>query len=196
MISSILLAAGMSTRMGEPKALLDWGGEPLICYQVRQLIEAGVDEVIVVLGYRADDISRQMRHLKCRIMINPRYHMGRATSLRIGAKAVNRDASAIVIENVDSPRSAEFLRALLAAHGTNGVITRPVFDGRHGHPIVVNGNLREDLLRVEDETGGLHAVIEAHRADLLDMASDASCEVDFNTPEEYQAARRYFGIPV
>ncbi|MYK25863.1 MAG: NTP transferase domain-containing protein, partial [Dehalococcoidia bacterium] len=50
MISSILLAAGMSTRMGQPKALLDWGGEPLICYQIRQLQEAGVDEVVVVLG--------------------------------------------------------------------------------------------------------------------------------------------------
>ena len=50
MISSILLAAGMSTRMGEPKALLDWGGEPLIRYQIRQIQEAGVDEVALVLG--------------------------------------------------------------------------------------------------------------------------------------------------
>ncbi len=196
MISSIVLAAGMSTRMGEPKALLDWGGEPLICYQVRQLLDAGVDEVIVVLGHRADDISRQMRHLKCRIMLNPRYHMGRATSLRIGARAVNRDASAILIENVDAPRSAEFLRPLLAAHVADGVITRPVFDGRHGHPVVVNGNLRDELLKVDDETGGLRSVIEAHRGEIVDVPSDASCEVDFNTPQEYEAARRYFGIPV
>ncbi len=182
--------------MGEPKALLDWGGEPLICYQVRQLLDAGVDEVVVVLGFRADDISRQMRHLKCRIMLNPRYHMGRATSLRIGARAVNRDASAILIENVDAPRPAEFLRPLLTAHAADGVITRPVFDGRHGHPIVVNGNLRDELLAVSDETGGLHSVVEAHRGEIVDVPSDGSCEVDFNTPEEYEAARRYFGIPV
>jgi len=182
--------------MGQPKALLDWDGEPLICYQVRQLLEAGVDEVVVVLGHRADDISRQMRHLKCRIMLNPRYHMGRATSLRIGARAVNRDASAILIENVDSPRPAAFLKSLLAAHGTDGVITRPVFDGRHGHPIVVSGKLRDEVLRVEDATGGLQSVVDAHRADIVDVPSDASCEIDFNTPEEYEAARRYFGIPV
>lgn len=182
--------------MGQPKALLDWGGEPLICYQVRQLLEAGVDEVVVVLGHQADDISRQMRHLKCRVMVNPRFHVGRATSLRIGAKAVNRDANAILVANVDSPRSAEFLRALLAAHGTDGVITRPTFDGRHGHPIVVSGKLREEMLEVSDETGGLRAVIEAHCGEIVDMPSDSSCEIDFNTPDEYQAARRHFGIPV
>ncbi|MBK7725004.1 MAG: NTP transferase domain-containing protein [Dehalococcoidia bacterium] len=59
MISGIILAAGTSTRMGRPKALLDWGGQPLVCYQVRQLQEAGCDEVIVVLGHKADNISRR-----------------------------------------------------------------------------------------------------------------------------------------
>ena len=196
MISGIILAAGMSTRMGEPKALLDWGGQPLICYQVRQLQEAGVDEVIVVLGYRADDVQRQMRQLKCRVMLNPRYQMGRAASLRIGAKAANRDADAILILNVDSPRPAAFLKSLIEAHKPDSVITRPVFQGRHGHPIVVNGGLRPELLAVEDNSGGLRAVVEAHRSEINDLPSDASCEVEFNTPEEYEAARRFFGVLV
>src|SRR5688572_3577180 len=93
-ISSIVLAAGQSTRMGQPKALLDWGGEPLIAYQVKQLKEAGVDEVVVVLGYRSDDIHRKIGSLPCRVMLNARYQMGKANSLRIGAKAVDRDADA------------------------------------------------------------------------------------------------------
>jgi CTP:molybdopterin cytidylyltransferase MocA len=103
MISSILLAAGMSTRMGEPKALLDWGGQPLVCYQVQQLQEAGADEVVVVLGHRADDIQRKMKSVKCRVMLNALFHAGRAGSLRIGAKAANREAEAIVILNIDQP---------------------------------------------------------------------------------------------
>src|SRR5437660_3614492 len=101
MISSIVLAAGMSNRMGEPKALLDWGGEELVNWQVRQLKEAGVDEVIVVIGHMADPIRRRMKRADCRVMLNPRYQMGRAGSLRIGAKAVNRDTEAILIINVD-----------------------------------------------------------------------------------------------
>lgn len=48
------------------KALLDWGGMPLICYQVRQLREAGTDEVIVVLGHRSDEINRRMWRENCR----------------------------------------------------------------------------------------------------------------------------------
>ena len=71
MISGILLAAGMSTRMGEPKALLDWGGEPLARYQIRQLREAGADEVIVVLGHRGDDIHRELRGLEYRGVTTP-----------------------------------------------------------------------------------------------------------------------------
>lgn len=190
MISSIVLAAGLSTRMGEPKALLDWGGEPLIAYQVRQLLEAGVDEVVVVLGYRADEISREIRHLPLRIMLNPRFQMGRAGSLRIGAKAVNRDAETIVISNVDQPRSAEFIKALLDAHakGTS-VATQPVYEGHGGHPVVVSGNLRAELLAASDDTDGLRGVLEAHQGEIQDVPSDASALVDINTPQDYEDAR-------
>ena len=111
--------------MGQTKALLDWGGEPLVCYQVRQMEEAGCDEVIVVLGHRADDVSRQMRTLTCRTMLNPRYQHGRAGSVRIGAKAVNRDTDAIVVADIDSPRPASFLKALIEGHRSESAITRP-----------------------------------------------------------------------
>jgi CTP:molybdopterin cytidylyltransferase MocA len=105
----------MSTRMGETKAL-PTGAAALICYQVKQLIEAGVDEVIVVLGYRGDAVHRALKRLPCRVMLNPRFHTGRAGSLRIGAKAVNREADAIVVSNVDQPRPASLIKELIAAH--------------------------------------------------------------------------------
>ena len=194
MISSIVLAAGLSSRMGEPKALLDWGGEELVNWQVRQLKEAGVDEVIVVIGHMADPIRRRMKRADCRVMLNPRYQMGRAGSLRIGAKAVNRDTEAILIINVDQPRPAAMLKDLLAAHQATSLVTRPAFDGRHGHPIVVAGRLREELLTAADENRGLDGILKAHSAEITDVAGDASCEVEFNTPDEYQAARRFFGV--
>ena len=89
MISSIILAAGLSSRMGSLKSLLDWGGEPLLGYEIKTLKEAGADEVIVVLGYRADDIHRKIAKYDCRVMLNPLFYQGRAGSLRIGAKAVS-----------------------------------------------------------------------------------------------------------
>ena len=190
MISSIVLAAGMSTRMGTPKALLDWGGEPLLRYQVKQLQEGGVDEVVVVLGYRADEIHRQLRGLGCRVVLNPQYQLGRAGSLRMAAKAVDRDANAIVVANVDQPRPAALIRELLAAHAGGALITRPAHEGRHGHPVVVSGALRGELLTASDEDGGLRGVLAAHADEILDLAvDDGACLLDLNTPEEYEAAR-------
>lgn len=180
--------------MGSPKALLDWAGEPLICYQVNQLREAGCDEVIVVLGHKADDISRQMRSLNCRIMMNPRYQQGRAGSLRIGAKAVNRDAEAIVVVDVDQPRPAAFIRALLDARKPADAVTRPVHGGKHGHPVVVDGSLREEMMAATDEAEGLHGVLRAHADRIGDVDAGDLLDLTFNTPEEYEAARRRAGI--
>jgi CTP:molybdopterin cytidylyltransferase MocA len=194
MISSIVLAAGLSTRMGEPKALLDWGGEPLLAYQVSQLREAGVDEVIVVLGHRADEILRSVRRANCRFMHNSRYQHGRAGSLRIGAKAVNRDADAIVIINVDQPRPASFLRDLIEHHDEQCAATRPAFGGHHGHPVIVSGRLRAELMAATDESAGLAGVLAAHAGDLAEYASDELCHLDVNTPDDYAAARGKFGL--
>jgi molybdenum cofactor cytidylyltransferase len=193
-ISSIVLAAGFSSRMGQPKALLDWGGEPLIAYQVKQLREAGADEVIVVLGHQADQIHRKIGKLPCRVMLNPRYQIGRAGSLRIGAKAVSRDADAIIVINVDQPRPADFLRQLIAAHDQARAATRPTADGHRGHPVIVSGALRTEMMEASDEQGGLHGVLDAHRGEIADVEADSLCHVDFNTPEEFEAARRRFGL--
>jgi CTP:molybdopterin cytidylyltransferase MocA len=146
MISSIILAAGMSTRMGQLKPLLDWGGQPLLGYEVEQLKAAGVDEVIVVLGFHADDVHRKVAKYSMRTVLNSVYYQGRAGSLRFGAKAVDRDADAIVIQAVDQPRPADFLRQLVAAHKPESAATLPVNNGRHGHPVIVSGRLRQEML--------------------------------------------------
>ena len=195
MLSSILLAAGFSTRMGKPKALLDWGGEPLIAYHVHQLRDAGAEEVIVVLGHRGDEIQRAMRGLDCRVMLNSRYQMGRASSLRLGAKAVSRDADAILITSVDQPRPADFLRTLVAAFQAGRAGVRPVFDGHHGHPIVLAGTLRDELMTAAEESDGLLAIVRAHARELDELATpDDLLALDINTPDDYQAALRRFGL--
>lgn len=188
MISSIVLAAGLSTRMGEPKALLDWGGEPLLSYQVHQLKEAGCDEVIVVLGYRSDEIQRAIRRLPCRIMLNARYQLGRAWSLRLGARAVTRDAESIVVLNVDQPRPAALIRQLVAAHQQSFAATRPEYDGHGGHPVIVSGWLRNEMLQATDEDQGLRGILARHSDSIQRVPAGAECLVDLNTREDYQEA--------
>ena len=197
MLSSIVLAAGFSSRMGRPKALLNWGGDPLIAYHIRQLHEAGADEVIVVLGHRGDEVQRGMRgrSLDCRVMFNSRFQLGRASSLRIGAKAVSRDADAIVITSVDQPRPADFVRNLAVAYQPDRAGIRPVHNGHHGHPIVLAGSLREELMAATEESDGLLAVVRAHETELDELpTNDDLLSLDINTPDDYQAALRRFGF--
>ena len=188
MIAGILLAAGMSTRMGEPKALLDWGGEPLVRYQVRQLREAGADEVVVVLGHRGDDVHREMRGLDCRTVLNATYQLGRAGSLRAGAKAVSREAETIVVLNVDQPRAAALIRAVIEARTPEAAAARPAHGGRHGHPVALAGRLRGELLEASEESGGLRGVLAAHADAIIDAPAGEECLLDLNTRAEYEAA--------
>ena len=193
MISAIVLAAGLSTRMGQTKGLLDWQGVPLVCYQVEQLRAAGVDDVVVVLGHRMDDLHRAIRNHRCRVMVNTRYYLGRAGSLRLGARAVERDTDAVIVVNVDQPRTAGFFRALIAGHDPSRAATRPVVDGRRGHPVILSGRLRGEMLEVTEEGEGLRAILRAHSAEVGEVAIDGSATLDLNTPEEYQAARAEIG---
>ncbi len=194
MTSAILLAAGESTRMGEPKALLRWGGATLIEYQVRQLSEAGVAETVVVLGHAADEIRKRVPSA-ARVVVNLHYKEGRATSLRAGAGALPDDAGPIIVLNVDQPRPSELLRSLLAAHEAGASpISRPAFEGQHGHPPVLDGLLLDELRAVEEESLGLRGVMAAHADDVADIdLGDERVLVSFNTPEEYAAALALFG---
>jgi CTP:molybdopterin cytidylyltransferase MocA len=180
--------------MGQPKALLDWGGKPLVAYQVEQLREAGCDEVIVVLGARADVIHRQIANLPCRVMLNPAYPMGRAGSLRIGARAVSRDADIIVVVNVDQPRPAGLIRAVIEGHQPESVATIPQHAGRHGHPIAVSGRLRAEMLAASEEEEGLRGILKPHGAAIRYVDASDLCLFDLNTPDDYEAARERFGL--
>ena len=180
--------------MGSPKALLPWGKVTLIEYQFRQLSEAGVDEIVVVLGHATDEIRERVPDT-ARVVVNLHFQEGRATSLRAGALALSDDADPIVVLNVDQPRPGDLISRLIKAAVTNGaLINRPVFGKEHGHPIVLAGSLLDELRRVEEESQGLLGVVNAHRDEMQDIdLGDERVLVDFNTPEEYEKALARFG---
>lgn len=188
--AALLLAAGLSSRMGRSKALLPWHGVPLVLYQVAQLRQAGCDPVIVVTGHEHASVESVLAETGASAVYNPDYQLGRAGSVRAGAAAISAAADPIVILNVDQPRSAEVIRRLLDEHRAGrSLLTVPAYAGRRGHPLVLSGSLRAELLRVTEELEGLRAVTRAHAQQRREVAW-ASDEVvlDLNTPESYQAA--------
>ena len=204
--SAILLAAGVSRRMGTLKALLDWQGRLLIIHQIVSLREAGADEVIVVLGHRSDElqarigVNRDVYDLgRVRCVINEDYAQGKTTSIKTGLWALGPSTepdAAILMLNVDQPRSAGIIRQTLAAHRNGGdhLITIPTYQGKGGHPIIVSRQLYNELIAIDERTQGMRAVTERHR-DSTQRIELGAAELlwDVNTPEQYQAALRASG---
>lgn len=186
---ALLLAAGESSRMGTPKPLLPWYGEPLIVHQVGQLRAAGAG-VVVVVGHEAASVGPPARAAGGLVVENADYRAGRAGSIRLGALALPDDARAIIALNVDQPRQAALVRRVLDLHlAGDGLITTPEQSGRRGHPVVFAGTLLDELRAVSEESEGLRAVLRRHAAERRIVAvNDPAIHIEFNTPAEYEAA--------
>jgi molybdenum cofactor cytidylyltransferase len=190
LVVGLLLAAGLSTRMLRPKALLDWRGKPLVRYQVEQLLAAGCDSVTVVTGHDAPGVEAALTGSGARTVLNPDYRLGRATSVRAGAQSIVAAPAALVVLNVDQPRSASIIRSLIAEHlAHDALITVPSYGGRRGHPLVLDGALLGDLAEVTEETQGMRAVVRRHEHRRHEVpCSSEEVLFDLNTPEQYAAA--------
>ena len=185
MVVGMLLAAGESTRMGQLKALLPWGRGTLLEYALDQL-GAAVDETVVVLGHRAQDLAP----LAPRHVVNERYREGRSTSIEVGMAAVPPSADAVLITSVDQPRPAAVLRELIAAHRRSGaLISRPVVGEEHGHPTVFDRALFDELRKVSEETQGMKSVLRRHEAAIQNVSfDDRVVLLNLNHPEDYERA--------
>src|SRR5688572_29528333 len=96
-VAGLLLAAGLSTRMGAPKPLLPWDGRPLVAAQVAAMRAAGIDDVVVVTGHAAAEVEVALAGSGSRCAYNPAYAEGRAGSIRAGAAAIADGCACIVV---------------------------------------------------------------------------------------------------
>ena len=190
--AAILLAAGESRRMGELKALLPWQGQTLIGHQVAALADGGVDRIVVVLGHRNEDLRGEIEGKpRAEWILNADYLRGKTTSIKAGLRMLtDRTPEALLLLNVDQPRSPETVSYLLRQHRTSGpLITIPTFGGKGGHPVVFDGALLDELMNITEETQGIRQVIRRHQEGTLRLEMEGG-EVlwDLNTPEQYRAA--------
>ena len=194
-ISAILTAAGESTRMGQPKALLPWGSTTLVEYQIACLAGSGVSDVLVVLGHQADEVTPRVRTTQARFVLNPLYKLGKTTSIKAGLREIDAGADAILLLAVDQPRTTEIISTVIRAHFERGaLITSPRFHGRGGHPLIFSASLREELQKISEEREGIREVFRAHRHEVTEVElDDPIVTLDLNTREDYEQAQELFG---
>src|SRR5262249_44818692 len=193
MIPAIVLAAGKSSRMGRPKALLPIGdsGETFLTHILKTLRAGGIERTVVVVGGHRDAIRATLPGDESLTVVdNPGFEQGQMSSLlegRVAAELLG-DVEAVMMTLVDLPHiSPMTLKAVLAAcrQSPGAPLVRPRRGTRHGHPVIFRHSLFAEL-RAADPAKGARPVVQAHRAEELSVdVIDEGAFADVDTQEDY-----------
>jgi len=180
--------------MGEKKELLPIAGEPMIRVIVTKLLSSRkIDEVIVVLGERADDVGYSLLAVadeRVELVGNQRYAEGMGTSLAQGVSACSWGTEAIVVVLGDTPFfRIEDVDRMIDEHAKGAKIVVPVSQGRRGHPIVFDGSYREELEDLRGDAGARYLLEREADAVREVELSDAAFLVDIDEREDYKAVK-------
>jgi molybdenum cofactor cytidylyltransferase len=193
MIVAVVLAAGESSRMGRPKALLPIDGVRFIERIVRALKSSGVANIVVVLGHNAEEMRRKIDDLPVTIVINPEYQKGQLSSLQTAIRhleslPVSDDVEGILVHLVDHPYiNPQLVKLMIDRFEESGrLIVVPRFRGRRGHPVLFSRRLFPELLAASMDQGA-KTVVHAHQAETLEIETESEgVTIDIDTPEEYR----------
>jgi CTP:molybdopterin cytidylyltransferase MocA len=195
-LTGIILAAGASSRMGRPKALLPLADSTFVSRIAKAMRDGSLTHVVAVTAPDlASDVQATLAHLApppVRMACNPNPDRGQLSSLLVGLDAAEQTTpDGVIVCPVDVPLFApSTVAALVAAAQRPGLtIARPAWRGRHGHPVLFMRGVFDEL-RQADLSAGARAVVRAHGADLTDLEiDDPGAYLDVDTPEEYEAIR-------
>ena len=189
MVSAILLAAGESKRMGKPKLLMPFGKSTILEQTIGNLLNSKISEVIVVLGYRAEEVMPKVAAKPVKIAINPIYQQGMSTSIVAGLNLIDNKAEAVMLALADQPfvDSETINRLIEQFYAHNKGIAIPAYQGKRGHPVIFAIKYKEELLKLKGDVGGKQ-IIEKHPDDILEVAVDSpDINIDIDTVRDYQS---------
>jgi molybdenum cofactor cytidylyltransferase len=189
-IAAVVLAAGLSRRMGRPKLLLDLGGAPVIRRTVERILTAALDDLIVVTPPAAAEITAALHGLPVRYAVNADPAAGQATSVVAGIRALAPETDAALIALGDQPTlPADVIPALVRARAETGrPIVAPVYQGERGNPVLFAAAIFPELCALSGDRGA-RGVIERDAARVALVPFDVSMPPDLDTPEDYARLR-------
>ena len=190
MIAGVVLAAGLSRRMGRPKLLLDWGGSPVIRGAVEQVRAAGVGQLVVVVGFESADVRGALSGFPVQFVQNPDPAAGQGSSIACGVSALGPEVRAALIALGDQPAlPAEVIPRLLETYDRTGkAIVAPVYRGVQGNPVLFASGVFAELRGLTGDRGA-RGVVERDAARVALVPFDLPMPPDLDTPEEYARLR-------
>ena len=192
MISAVILAAGESRRMGELKPLSRINGLTFMQHIEQALRRAGIEEIVAVVGFDADKIRRESG-TQARFALNRYYAQGQFSSLQIGIRALP-PCRGVVVCLADQPqvRSAWIAALVDAFNAQGGLIVRPCFGAKMGHPLLYSAELFPHLLALPPSSSAKTVMEQfAAQTTVVDIASEAILH-DADTPDDLRLISRFF----
>jgi len=196
-VAALLLAAGQSRRMGAFKPLLPFGESTVIESCIANLRGASVDEIIVVVGHRADEVREHLQNANVTFALNDDPASEMSVSIARGVEQVSAQRDALLIALVDHPAvSSDTIKTIVDAWFEGAQFVQPEFNGRGGHPVLIDLKYRHELRHLDPQKG-LRALFDAHRDQVRRLAVDSPFVArDMDTWEDYvQLHRDAFGQP-
>lgn len=190
-VAGVVLAAGLSSRMGQNKLLLSLEGESLVRRAVRIAVEAGLAPVVVVLGHEAERVRDELRGLECLQVLNPDYAKGAGASLRVGVARAGAEAGAIVVLLADMPYvTTSAIETVVARYRATGA---PLVVSRYGDvdapPTLYDRSLFPELLAIDDDRCGKPVVRRhLHQAAFVSRPAEALHDIDAAADYEHVLA--------
>lgn len=188
MVSAIILAAGMSKRMDSPKQLLRIGGKPLLQHILDSVDRSAVDEIVLVLGFEAESIRKDLTENRARIVINDSYEEGMSTSIQVGIGALDKKTDAALIILCDQPLIGhQVLDKIISDYKlSDSKIAVPYYKGFRGNPVLIDRLLFPEMMGISGDIG-CRAIFGLHPDSILKVPmDDLSILVDIDTQQEFE----------
>jgi molybdenum cofactor cytidylyltransferase len=187
MISAVVLAAGASSRMGEQKLLLPLGGESIVRRTVRQVCDAGADEVLVIVGHEHERILNELKGLPIRHAINPRYRDGMGTSFRTAVEHLpGSDAAMFALADQPFVSTSEYRQVIATFLERSPAIVSVRYGEVTAPPHMFDKALFPELAQL---VHGARPVLERHTDRRIVLQFPAELLQDIDTPEDYEVAK-------
>lgn len=192
-IAALIIAAGYSSRMGDFKPLLPFGGSCALKRLIETYQTHGIESLYVVVGHRKDELIEALKGYNVHIVYNEDYDRGMFSSIQKGLRAMDECIEAFYMNPVDipliKPRTLELLYE--AYEREKKGVNYPTFVGRKGHPPLIDMKYKANILASDGE-GGLKKVLETFREDALHVkVYDQAVLMDMDTKEDYEALKTY-----
>ena len=188
MTAAIVLAAGLSRRMGRPKLLLEVEGRPIIRHAVERVISAGIRHVLVVAPPEHEALARALDGLPVRFVVNPTPEAGQGSSVSAGVRALAAGTTTVLIALADQPGvPEEVIPALLEALKRPGkCIAAPRYADGLGNPVLFAASVLPELLVLPGDRGA-RAVVERDPSRLAVVEIHSPMPRDIDTPADYES---------